>query len=282
MSLHIGRFNTLTVMRLTRPGAFLSDGSEEVLLPYRHVPPGLKVGDSLEVFVYCDSEDRTVATTQKPLAQVGQFAAMTVKNVTSFGAFLDWGLDKDLLLPFAEQGRRPREGQKVPVFVYYDDISHRIAASTKLNRYTVRHPDRIHVGSQVDILPYSGNDAGWRCVVNRKFEGILYRDKLYEQIRSGDERRAWVTGIRDDGIVEVSLRELGYSAVANTQVPKVLEIIRRAGGYMPYNADSEPEMIREVFQMSKRDFKKAIGALYKDRVIIIEEHGVRLVPEKKK
>ena len=143
MSLHVGRFNTLTVQRLTRPGAFLSNGVDEVLLPYRHVPAGLKVGDTLEAFVYCDSEDRLVATTQKPLAQVGQFAAMTVRSVTSFGAFLDWGLDKDLLLPFAEQGRRVREGQRVPVFVYYDEISRRLAASTKLNRYTARHPDRL-------------------------------------------------------------------------------------------------------------------------------------------
>ena len=276
--LRIGRMNVLTVLRLTKPGAFLGDGVTELLLPYKFVPQGIQPGDTIEVFVYLDSEDRLVATTQISKVQVGQFAALTVKSMTYHGAFLDWGLDKDLLLPFAEMTRELREGYKVPIFVYLDQVTRRIVASSKLRRYTKTHPDRLHEGSAVDAMPFESTEIGYRCLVNRKYEGMLYKDQIFGRLQKGDEIRAFVSKVRDDGLIDLCMRPTGYVAVIDQGVPKLLEMLQPTG-FIPFTADSDPEAIRIAFKMSKRDFKKAIGALYKQRLITIEEHGIRLIKD---
>ena len=276
--LRIGRTNILTVLRLTKPGAFLGDGITELLLPFKFVPLGIQPGDTIEVFVYLDSEDRLVATTQIPKVQVGQFEALTVKSLTHHGAFLDWGLDKDLLLPFAEQTRELREGQKVPVFVYLDQVTRRIVASAKLRRYTKTHPDRLHEGSAVDAMLFEGTEIGYRCLVNRKYEGMLYRSQIFGHLQRGDEIRAYVAKVREDGLIDLCMRPVGYDAVIDQGVPKILEMLKQ-NGHLPFTADSAPEAIRATFKMSKRDFKKAVGALYKQRLISIDDNGITLIKD---
>lgn len=274
-----GQINTLTINRITLPGAFLSDGETDILLPKKFLTPEMTVGSSVDVFVYLDSEDRPVATTQTPKVMVGQYAVLQVLNTTSIGAFLDWGLDKDLLLPFAEQERRVKTGQNVLVFVYLDQYSKRIVASSKIKRYIKTHPDRLKAGSTVDIIVYGGNDIGLLCLVNKKYNGMLYRSEVFDHLRIGTETKAYVKKVREDGLIDLTIRKEGYQAGIDHNVPKVLAKLQRTG-YMPYNDKSSAEDIREIFRMSKKDFKKAIGSLYKERKIVILPDGIRLTEKK--
>lgn len=230
----------------------------------------------MRVFVLTDSEDRLLATTQQPKAVVGEYACLRAKDVTEHGAFLDWGVDKDLFVPFKEQKHRMMPGQNYVVRICLDEKTNRIIGSSRLERYLMG-PDTTAMveGQKVELLVYDFTDLGILCVVDRKFYGMLYRSETFELLDIGAVRTGYVKRVREDGKLDVTLQPQGYEAALEA-MPAVLDALRRAGGSLPYNGKSEAEEIARVFRMSKKVFKKAIGGLYKERKIVVTETGIRL------
>nr|WP_321452436.1 S1-like domain-containing RNA-binding protein [uncultured Carboxylicivirga sp.] len=274
----IGKYNTLKVVKEVDFGVYLDGGEEygEILLPTRYVPENTQVDDELEVFIYLDSEDRVIATTEKPFAIVGEFALLQVKSVTKVGAFLDWGLMKDLLVPFREQEEKMEEGKTYPVYIYLDEESNRIVATSKL--YTVLNnllPD-YETGQEVDLFVYAKADIGYRVVVNDLHSGMLYHNQLFQPIKLGDKLKGFVQKVREDDKIDVALQKPGFEAIEG-QAGEVLNLLKERGGYLAVSDKSPAELIYKMFKMSKKSFKKAIGTLYKQRIITIEEEGIKLI-----
>ncbi len=274
----LGKRNTLAIVRASTPGLYL-DGGElgEILLPGRYIPVDLKPKDKLDVFVYRDSEDRLVATTEIPLATVGEFAAMKVVSINDrVGAFLDWGLAKDLLLPFREQERSVRVGQRVVVFVYLDPKTERIVATTRLQRHL--NPDRpFYRNSQpVNLLITGATPLGYQAIVENAHSGLLYRDNITTPLQIGQRLKGFVRNIRPNGQIDLSLDAAGYKRVAplTDQIVKALE---EGGGRLAFDDDSSPEAIRQKFAVSKKAFKQALGKLYKARRIGFLKPGIGLL-----
>ncbi|MDT8391798.1 MAG: S1-like domain-containing RNA-binding protein [Lentisphaeria bacterium] len=273
----IGRRNTLTITRFSSPGAYLAWGEDgEVLLPGKFVPADAAAGDCLAVFIYTDSEDRLVATTQQPYGMVGEFASLTCVKVTSFGAFLDWGLDKDLFVPRMCQAGPMREGQRYVVYISLDEVSGRVIGLAKLQRFLEERAEGLSRGDAVELLIWDRSDLGYKAVVNNRFSGLLYEDQGHRNIRRGDRLTGYVAGIRPDGKIDLSLSPQGYDDLINL-TPVIVETLKKAGGFLPCNAKSDPELIQEHFGMSKKAFKKLIGALYKGRIITVDDRGIHLV-----
>lgn len=273
----IGRYNTLKITRFSSPGAYLTWGKDdEVLLPGKFVPAGAAVGDSLDVFIYTDSEDRLVATTQRPYGVVGDFASLTCVKVASFGVFLDWGLDKDLFVPRMCQAGPMREGQRYVVHISLDEVSGRVIGLAKLERFLDDKAEGLSRGDAVELLIWGRSDLGYKAVVNNRFSGLLYEDQAHRNIRRGDRLTGYVTAIRPDGKIDLSLSPQSYDDLV-TLKPMIIDTLKKAGGFLPCNAKSDPELIQEHFGMSKKAFKKLIGALYKERVISIDDRGMQLV-----
>nr|WP_321410950.1 S1-like domain-containing RNA-binding protein [uncultured Carboxylicivirga sp.] len=273
----IGKYNTLRVVKEVDFGVYLDGGENgEILLPTRYVPENTIVDDELKVFIYLDSEDRLIATTEKPFAIVGEFANLEVKSVTKIGAFLDWGLMKDLLVPFREQDEKMEEGKYYPVYIYLDEESNRIVATSKL--YTVLNNllPEYEPSQEVDLFVYAKADIGYKVVVNELHSGMLYHSQLFQPIKIGDRLKGFVQKVREDDKVDVSLQKPGYEAIEG-QAAEVLTILKEKGGYLAVSDKSAAELIYKVFKMSKKSFKKAIGTLYKQRLIIIEKEGIKLV-----
>ncbi len=273
--MRIGHYNELAVGRLARPGAYLTDGETEVLLPGKYLPPGLAVGDSLTVFVYTDSEDRPVATTLRPAATVGEFASLTCVGVASFGAFLDWGLDKDLLVPRDCQLVPMRTSCRYVVYVTLDTVSQRVVGLAKLQRFLVERPAGLQRGQKVELLIWDRSELGFKAVVDGRFAGLLYHDQIRRRVAIGDRLPAYVKAVRDDGLTDLSLDPQGYDELL-TLKPRLLDALRQADGFLPCNAKSDPDVIAERFGMSKKAFKKLVGALYKERLITLHDDGIRL------
>lgn len=274
----IGKYNTLKVVKEVDFGVYLDGGDEfgEILLPTRYLPVNLKPGDDIEVFIYLDSEDRLIATTEEPYACVDEFAYLQVKSVNKIGAFLDWGLMKDLLVPFREQDEKMIEGQYYSVYVYLDEESNRIVATSKL--YTVLNnlmPD-YEPGQEVDLFIYAKADIGYKVVVNNLHSGMIYHSQLFQPIKLGDRLKGFVQKVREDDKIDISLQKPGYDAIEG-QAAEVLSILQEKGGFLEISDKSPAELIYKVFKMSKKSFKKAIGTLYKKRIILIEEEGIKLV-----
>ncbi|MCU4177199.1 CvfB family protein [Carboxylicivirga sp. N1Y90] len=276
----IGRYNKLRVVKEVDFGLYLDGGEEygEILLPTRYVPVNISVDDELEVFIYLDSEDRVIATTEQPNACVDEFAFMEVKSVNKIGAFLDWGLMKDLLVPFSEQDEKMIEGQSYAVYVYVDDASKRIVATSKL--YTVLNNilPEYEKGQEVDLFVYDKADIGYKVVVNNLHTGMLYHNQIFQPIKLGDRFKGYVQNVREDDKVDVSLRRTGVEGIEG-HAAEVLEILKAKGGSMDVSDKSAAEYIYKVFSMSKKSFKRAIGTLYKQRIITIEDDGIRLTQE---
>ncbi|MCU4165917.1 CvfB family protein [Carboxylicivirga caseinilyticus] len=273
----IGKYNTLRVVKEVDFGVYLDGGEKgEILLPTRYVPDNTKVDDELKVFIYLDSEDRLIATTEEPFATVGEFANLQVKSVTKIGAFLDWGLMKDLLVPFREQEEKMEEGKYYPVYIYLDEESNRIVATSKL--YTVLNNllPEYEPGQEVDLFVYDKADIGYKVVVNELHSGMLYHSQLFQPIKIGDRLKGFVQKVREDDKIDVSLQKPGYEAIEG-QAAEVLTILKEKGGYLAVSDKSAAELIYKIFKMSKKSFKKAIGTLYKQRLIIIEKEGIKLV-----
>lgn len=283
--MRLGEFQEMVAVKETKHGYYLADladPNEEsterttVLLPRAQCPPGLRYGHKLNVFVYTDSEDRPVATLRKPKAIVGEFAAMRVVSAGRNGAFLDWGLDKDLFCPIREQLHPLREGETVVVRVYLDEVSNRIAATTKLGRYLKASGEGLTVGQPVEFMVSGRSPDALTVIVDGQYRGSLYPDEQIERLEIGDRRLGYVKQVRPaDGKIAVSLRPQGYQAVVGEK-DRILDALSHAGGSLPVSDKSSPEEIQRRFGLSKGAFKKLIGTLYREGVIDIGDSEIRL------
>lgn len=274
----LGRRNTLSIVRASGPGLYL-DGGElgEILLPGRYIPADLRPKDKLDVFVYRDSEDRLVATTEIPRAEVGEFACLKVVSVNDrSGAFLDWGLAKDLLLPFPEQEKRVRVGQRVVVFVYLDPRSERIVASTRLRRHLSRGLPHYRNSQPVNLLITDATPLGYTAIIENSHMGLLYRDKTSVPLQIGQQIQGYVRNVRPDGQIDLSLDASGYKRVAPL-TEDIVTALEENGGKLAFDDDSSPEAIRKKFNVSKKAFKQALGKLYKTRRIQFTNPGIELL-----
>lgn len=272
----IGRTNTLKVVKEVDFGIYL-DGDDlgEILLPKRYVPEGTEVDHYLDVFIYIDSEDRVIATTDEPKAEVGEFAVMKVKENTKVGTFLDWGLTKDLLVPFKEQREEMNEGQSYLVHVYLDDETERIVASTKINRFLDNIPAEYEEGQEVDLIVANKTSLGHNVIINEVHSGLIYENEIFQPIKPGQKLKGFIKKLREDEKIDVSLQKAGYERIEGV-AGEILQKLEKAGGFLEANDKSTPESIKHMFGISKKAFKKAIGALYRERLIIIEDKGIRL------
>lgn len=270
----IGQYNLLHIVKHTDIGLYLDGGSHgEILLPRRYVPDDqpLEPGDSLRVFVYHDSEDRPIATTQRPRAQVGQFAGLRVVEINRVGLFLDWGLPKDLLLPHSEEKRPLQVGDTCVVYLYLDRRSGRITATARLDRFLDRTPARYRPGQAVDLLVAEPTDLGFKAIVEGRHWGLLHRNELFKPVRPGQRERGFIREVRPDGKISLTLQAPGREGADALQV-QILERLAASGGVLPLGDKSSPEEIVRLFGVSKGSFKKAIGALYKQgRIRILDD-----------
>ncbi|MBY4675846.1 CvfB family protein [Marinobacterium arenosum] len=272
----IGQYNTLRAIKERDFGLYL-DGYElgEILLPRRYVPQGTEVGDKLEVFIYLDSEDYLIATTEKPLATVGQFTCLRVNDVNRTGAFLDWGLPKDLLVPFGEQKKTLKKGERAIVYIYLDPASDRIAASTKLNKFIDNGPHDYTAGQPVKLLVGDHTDIGYVAIIDNQYSGVIYDNDAYRPLRYGEQIDGFIKNVRPDGKINLVLHKPGFGKVEGI-AGDILDRLKEEGGFMAVNDKSSPKLIADLFGTSKKSFKMAIGTLYKQRLITIEEGGIRL------
>lgn len=277
---NLGQFNTLRIVRQAPPGLYLDGGPlGEILLPGKYVPLGAVPGADIEVFVYRDSEDRLVATTEKPYATVGQCASLRVVSVTrGVGAFLAWGLEKDLLLPLREQTRELRPLDWVLVHIALDPKSDRIIATARLNRWLDQTPPDFKEKQPVKLLVESETPLGFRAIINHTHHGLLYHSDLARPLVVGQTIDGFIRTVREDGKIDLSLEPAGYRRIAPL-TEQIVEKLRTSGGTLPYHDGSSPEEIRAAFGVSKKAFKQAIGALYRDRVIRIADTGLTLVEQ---
>ncbi len=272
----IGKFNELRIVEESDHGLYLDGGKHgNILLPQRYVMPDMKIGDDLTVFIYNDSEDRLVATTETPYAQVGEFAYLEVVSLRkNVGAFLDWGLSKDLLLPYREQGDLfLSEGDGVIVAVYVDEYTDRIVASTRLHRHLSPTPPEYQPNDPVDVLIYGDSPLGYKAIVDKKHRGLLFHSETSDKLEAGDQFTGYIKKVHSGGKIDLRRDPAGYSRVESL-TDKILSKLEAAGGRLPFNDKSSPESIRETFDTSKKAFKQALGALYKQRLIQFTETGI--------
>jgi len=271
----IGKYNELPVFSKTDIGLYLGDGQDNVLLPKRYMPPEAAIGDTLEVFVYLDNEDRPVATTLKPYALLDEFAFLKVKEVNQFGAFLDWGVSKDLFVPYAEQ-RTPLEiGEQVIIYVFKDEFSGRIAATTKWNKFLEDTSD-LKVSEEVQLLIAEKTDLGYRAIINNTMEGILFHNEIFEEINPGEIRRGYVKNVRPDGKVDLRLQQEGYKHIEESKFV-LLQHLKDNSGTLALGDKSSSEDIYRQLKMSKKAFKKAVGGLFKERLVSISDFEIKLL-----
>lgn len=273
----LGEYNRLTIVKAVDFGLYLDGGDEgEILLPSRYVPKDCRIGDELDVFIYLDNEERIVATTQKPLAKVGDFAYLEVSWVNEYGAFLHWGPLKDLFCPFREQKMRMEIGESYIVFVYIDRESYRIAASAKIEHYLQKDTPPYTVGTETDLLIWQKTDLGFKVIIDNQYQGLVYEDQIFKRIHTGDRMKGYISRVREDGKLDVTLQPLGYQQ-ARAFSDTLLQYLKNNGGFCDLGDKSDAEDIKRRFQVSKKTFKKAVGDLYKRCLIVLDEQGIRLV-----
>lgn len=275
--MQLGKRNDMTVLREVDFGVYLDGGDlGDVLLPRRYVPQGCKVGDVINVFLYLDQEERLIATTEHPLIEVGKIAYLEVKWVNQFGAFLDWGLMKDLFCPFREQKMRMVQGRSYIVYCYIDNLTHRIVATAKIEKFLSKERPPYHHGDIVDILIQQKTELGFKAVVEGQYSGQIYQNELFRDMHTGDQMQAFVKNVREDGKIDLILQEHGKKHVMDFE-DQLLQYIQEHDGCCPFHDKSLAEDIYAEFQVSKKTFKKAVGGLYKKNLITIEEDCLRLV-----
>lgn len=274
--MELGKYHTLEIVRDRDQGIYLSDEKgNEVLLPNRYVPEEFDLGDKIKVFVYLDNEERIIATTKEPYAMVNTFAYLKCTSVAEIGAFVDWGVDKELFVPFKEQAVKMRTGNWYLIYIYLDEESNRLVGSSKTNRFLSNNLVLLSSYDQVDLIASHPSPHGWNMIVNQKHLGLVYQDEIFQKIHVGDEFKGYVKKVRPDGKIDLTLQKHGFRSI-EPNADNVLRILQASGGFIDINDKSNPEDIKEVFQLSKKSFKKAIGALYKARKILIESDGIRL------
>ena len=280
--LNLGDYTTLRIVKSVDFGLYLDGGEEgEILLPQRYVTKNMHIGDDIEVFIYLDQEERPVATTEHPYAKVGQFASLEVAWVNQFGAFLNWGLMKDLFCPFREQKRRMEQGNHYIVYIKVDEDSYRLMATAKIDKYletpTINDLPALTHGTEVDILVWQKTDLGFKVIVNNRFQGQIYENQIFQPLHSGMRLKAYVDHVREDGKIDLTLHQSGRQHTLDF-AEVLLRYLYENDGYCNLGDKSPAELIYDRFQVSKKAFKKAIGDLYKRRLITIEEdgNGIRL------
>ncbi|WDE97656.1 S1-like domain-containing RNA-binding protein [Lentisphaera profundi] len=274
----IGSYNTLRVLRLVDFGAYLGnlESGQDVLIPKRYCPEGLTEGDDIEVFIYTDSEDRIIATTETPLAIVGECAFLDVIDINDFGAFLDWGLPKDLFVPFSHQPYPFQVGQKAFVYLKYDDVSQRVIATGKVRNQLKNDVSDIEVGNPFKGIIYEQHELGWRMVVDNKYHAMIFDSDFTELPEKGDILNVFVKAIRNDGKLDVTLFPL-HEAVQDDLELFIIKYLKESDGVMPYDSKSSAETVQGEFGVSRKVFKKALGALYKKKYVDFADGNTRLL-----
>lgn len=275
--IHLGQYNTLRILRETEPGLYLGDeDGNDILLPHKFKPEEYEIGDELRVFVYLDHEERPIATTLEPFVTVNSFGYLHCGAVTELGAFMDWGPEKQLFVPFREQARKMKQGSWYIVYMYLDEKTNRLVGSSKTDQFLDNDNLTVEEYEKVEVLVTHITEKGANVIINGKHKGLIYIDNIFEDIRTGDRIPAYIRKIRPDKKVDVVLQQPGYKSI-EPNAEYIREELEAAGGFLPLHDKSEPEEIKNLLGMSKKSFKKAIGTLYKDKQILIKEDGIELL-----
>ncbi len=275
--LKLGEYNVLEIVRERDQGVYLSDDDgNEVLLPNKYVPSEFMIRDEIKVFLYLDHEERIVATTLEPYVTTNSFGYLKCTTVSDIGAFMDWGLEKELFVPFREQASKMRVGSWYLVYVYLDKETNRLVGSSKTNAFLDNSLVLLSAYDEVDLIASHPSPYGWNMIVNQKHLGLVYEDEIFQKITPGDQLQGFVKKVRSDGKIDLTLQRHGYRAI-EPNAKQILDELEASGGFIELNDKSDPNDIKEVFQLSKKSFKKAIGTLYKSKKIVIEKDGIRLV-----
>ncbi len=273
----IGQYNQLVVNKEVDFGLYLDGGDQgEILLPTRYVPADVSVGDTLTVFIYHDNEGRLIATTERPYAAVEEFAFLEVREATSVGAFLDWGIMKDLLVPFREQKVEMLAGRKYVVYVREDELTGRVVASSKVDKFLNNIPPEYTYNQEVSLLIYEENELGFKAIIENKHSGLLYRNEVFTRLEIGQSLKGFIKNVREDTKIDLSVTPLGFVKIGGL-AEQVLDELRKQQGFIPVNDKTDPEIIYQLFNSSKKAFKQAIGTLYKKQLIRIDEKGIYLL-----
>ncbi len=273
----LGEYNILEILRETEPGLYLGDDEENVvLLPHKYKPEEYEIGDQLKVFVYLDNEERPIATTLEPFLELNSFGYLHCSDVTEYGAFMDWGLEKQLFVPFKEQARPMKKGSWYIIYLYLDEKTNRLVGSSKTDKFLQNENLTVKPFDEVEILVTHITEKGANAVINGVHKGLIYIEDIFEDIRSGDRIKAYVKKIREDNKIDLVLQRPGYRSI-EPNANYIREELEAAGGFLPLHDKSDPEAIKNQLGMSKKSFKKAIGTLYKDRQILIKEDGIELI-----
>ena len=277
----LGDYNELEIAREVDFGVYLTSEDGDILLPTKYIPEGARVGDKVRVFIYRDSEDRMIATNLTPYATVGHFACLTCKDVTPFGAFLDWGLEKDLLVPLNNQKDKMQVGKKYCVYLYLDETTDRVVATSKIGKYLQNEHIQLTEGEEVQLMVAGYTDLGIKVIINDAYMGMLYRNEVFKDLRIGDTATGFVKLVRPDNKIDVTLRKPGASQKTESDEAseKILRLLKQGSGWLPLSDSSTPEDIYKLLGMSKKTFKRAIGGLYKAGMITISEDSIRLTQE---
>lgn len=276
--LQIGTYHTLEILRLTPPGLFLGDGNKEneVLLPNKYIPKDYTIGDKLTVFVYQDFDERVVATTLEPKITLNTVAMLRVVDKSPIGVFMNWGLEKDLLVPFSEQLSSMRVGNRYLIYMYFDEVSGRLVGTQKYSKFLSNEDIDLKEGDEVDIIVADNTPLGVNVIVNGKHRGLIYHDEIFQEIETGDRLKGYIKKIREQNKLDISLQPIGLASI-EPNAEKILKVLTKNGGRLELSDSSSPEMIYETLGMSKKLFKKALGSLYKQKRIKIEPTYIELV-----
>lgn len=278
--IQLGAYNLLKIVKEVDFGLYLDGGDEgEILLPKRYVPKDYKIGDELDVFLYLDQDERLVATTEHPLAKPGDFAYLECSWVNEYGAFLNWGLMKDLFCPFREQKRRMEIGSSYIVYVTIDEESYRIMATAKVEKYLNKEKPTYNAGDEVDIMIWQKTDLGFKVIIDNQYAGLIYRDQIFKHVQTGDRMKAYIACVRPDGKIDLTLQPTGRQQTLDFS-ETLLNWLQQHDGYCELGDKSDAEEIKARFEVSKKVYKKAIGDLYRRRLIVMENGGIRLIAQK--
>jgi hypothetical protein len=273
----VGEYNKLTAARMLDHGWYLTDDVENsVLLPMKWVPINIEEGVEIEVFIYRDSEDRLIATTMTPLLLAGQFAKVQVKDVTRIGAFVEMGVEKDLLVPFAEQMKDLDVGDECVIHMFLDNVTDRLTGSTKIEKFLKTFDIPYEEGEKVNALVYKYTDIGFKVIIENEYLGMIYHNQIFDPIRVGDTLQVYVNKLREDGKIDLLIQKPGHLSIGDS-TENVLQYLKDNDGFTPINDKTAPEVIYDIFKMSKKQYKKAIGGLYKKKLIKITEEGIFLI-----
>lgn len=278
MTLEIGKYNTLEVIKVVNFGIYLDGGDEhgEILMPTKYIPEGTVIGDEIRVFVYLDSEERLIATTETPLGAAGSIAFLKVRSTTTDGAFLDWALSKDLFLPFREQVGKVSVGQSYFVFIYVDPLSNRLVCTMKVDKFLNKEEPEFVKGQEVDIIIQKATDLGYKAIIPPLFSGMLYHNEVFTPVSIGLKTKAFIKNVREDGKIDLSLNPIGVKRIFDS-ADVIKEALEKHDGFLPLTDKSDAQMIGDMLGMSKKSFKQGLGKLYKLKQVVIEEDGVRSV-----